>query len=78
MPLSIVWTGSRVAKCGGADLNKDGTVSLADLAILARYWLHTGCGCEGADLEPEFSPDGDVDIWDLDILTEHWLNTNCQ
>jgi hypothetical protein len=67
-----------VAKCGGADLNKDGTVSLADLAILARYWLHTGCGYEGADLEPEFSPDGDVDIWDLDILTEHWLNTNCQ
>jgi hypothetical protein len=84
MPLSIVWTGSRAAqeKCGGADLNKDGNVTLADLAKLAHYWLYTNCAalnnCEGADLQPEQIPDGDVDIGDLDILTENWLYTNCQ
>jgi hypothetical protein len=83
MPLSIVWTGSRAQeKCGGADLNKDGNVTLVDLAKLAHYWLYINCAalnnCEGADLQPEQIPDGDVDIWDLDVLTENWLYTNCQ
>jgi hypothetical protein len=77
------WEGSgEQEKCGGADLNKDGNVTLADLAKLAHYWLYTNCAalnnCEGADLQPEQIPDGDVDIGDLDILTENWLYTNCQ
>jgi hypothetical protein len=85
MPLSIVWTGARPAqvKCGGADLNKNGTVNLQDLVILARHWLNSNCGapnnpCEGADLQPQGNPDGDVDLFDLDTLADYWLNTNCQ
>jgi hypothetical protein len=85
MPLSICWTGALPPPelCGGADLNKNGTVNLPDLAILARHWLNSGCGapnnpCEGADLEPQAFPDGDVDLRDLDVLAEHWLNINCQ
>jgi hypothetical protein len=83
MPLSICWTGAipPPAKCGGADLNKNGTVTFQDLAILAKYWLKTNCpalNCEGADLEPQGYPDGDVDLFDLDIMADNWLNTNCQ
>jgi hypothetical protein len=68
-------------KCGGADLNKNGTVNMYDLAVLAKYWLKTNCpalNCEGADLEPQGYWDGDVDLFDLDILADNWLNTNCQ
>ena len=82
MPLSIVWTGALPPKCGGADLNKDGTVNLHDLAILAKYWFRTDChalnNCEGADLEPKGNPDGDVDLKDLDVFADHWLNTYSQ
>ena len=83
MPLSIVWTGARPVqeKCGGADLDGDGTVSLSDLAKLVGYWLDMNCGnsndCERADLEPEANPDGDVDFKDFNILAEHWLDTGC-
>jgi hypothetical protein len=85
MPLSICWTGALLppALCGGADLNKNGTVNMRDLAILANHWLNNNCGapnnpCEGADLEPQSAPDGDVDIRDLDIFANYWLNINCQ
>jgi hypothetical protein len=84
MPLSICWTGALLPaqeRCGGADLNKNGTVSLPDLAKLAQYWQFTNCAylnnCNGADLEPEEIPDGDVDLMDLDVFAEHWLDTNC-
>jgi uncharacterized delta-60 repeat protein len=80
MPLSIVWTGAQPQeKCGGADLDGSGTVSLPDFAWLARYW-RTKCVdsnnysyCEMADLEP----DGYIDLKDLDVLAEHWLDTSC-
>jgi uncharacterized delta-60 repeat protein len=80
MPLSIVWTGAQPQeKCGGADLDGSGTVSLPDFAWLARYW-RAKCAdsnnysyCEMADLEP----DGYIDLKDLDILAEHWLDTGC-
>jgi uncharacterized delta-60 repeat protein len=84
MPLSICWTGALPppVKCGGADLNKNGTVNMQDLAILAKYWLRTDCfafsNCEGADLEPQGNPDGDVDLKDFDVFADHWLETNCQ
>jgi hypothetical protein len=84
MPLSIVWTGAlpEPEPCGGADINKDGKVSLKDLAILAEYWLNTNCDafnnyCHGADLEPELYPDDVVDLKDFVILVEHWLDTGC-
>lgn len=83
MPLSICWTGALPPECGGADLNKNGTVNLEDLAVLASHWLETDCSasnnyCEGADLEPLGSRDGTVNLKDLDVMADHWLETNCQ
>ena len=56
-----------------ADFNFNGSVNLADFAILASYWADTECAlqnnCEGAD----FEPDGDVDIEDLVDFSRQWL-----
>lgn len=53
------------------DLSGDGTVDLADFAVIAEYWLETGCGaCGGADLSGN---DGAVDIRDLLVFTDSWL-----
>jgi parallel beta-helix repeat protein len=37
--------GSTCAWCGGADVNRDGTVNFEDLAIVAAHWLQS-CGVE--------------------------------
>jgi hypothetical protein len=81
LPLSIAWTGAE-EKCGGADLDGSGDVSLPDFAILASWYrLDSDCtlsnDCDGADLEPEASPDGDVDIKDVAVFALHWLDTGC-
>lgn len=83
MPLSICWTGALPPKCGGADLNTNGTVNLEDLAVLASHWLETDCSasnnyCEGADFEALGSRDGTVNLKDLDVMADHWLETSCQ
>ncbi len=71
LPMSIVWTLTE-EKCGGADLDGSGDVSFPDFAILAWYWLNSGCAsssdCGGADLTGE----GDVTIEDLLIYVENW------
>ncbi|MBN1457102.1 MAG: hypothetical protein JW912_04545, partial [Sedimentisphaerales bacterium] len=83
LPFSLTWTGPLVSqeKCGGGDLNTDGTVDSEDFAVLADYWLSTNCfalnNCNGADLEPENIPDGDVDLLDLAVLCVHWLDMGC-
>jgi hypothetical protein len=78
LPLSIVGSWE---KCGGADIYVDGAVNFKDLAVLAQYWLESGCAaldnCEGADLQPQALPDGDVDWADLEILVQNWLQTGC-
>jgi hypothetical protein len=52
------------------DIEPDGDVDIADLAIFANYWQDTNCGkCGGAD----FTGDGKVDFDDLSILTDNWL-----
>jgi beta-glucanase (GH16 family) len=61
---------------GPADLNGDGTVNMADFAILASNWLRDDCGsansnCSGAD----YQPDGIVDIEDLYYLSLFWLSS---
>jgi beta-glucanase (GH16 family) len=58
-----------------ADLNGDGTVNMADFAILANNWLRNDCGsandnCDGAD----YQPDGRVDFEDLYYLSLFWLD----
>jgi len=55
------------------DFNQDTKVDFADLALLASYWLETGCSdpdwCAGTDLDI----DGDVDCDDLMFFAAYWL-----
>jgi hypothetical protein len=45
-------------------------VEVADFAIIAAYWLETGCGsCGGAEL----SGDGNVGLPDLEIFIGNWM-----
>jgi hypothetical protein len=60
---------------GPADLNGDGTVNIADFAILADNWLRNDCGslnsnCSGAD----YQPDGGVNLEDFSYLSQFWLS----
>jgi hypothetical protein len=76
LPLSIVWTAT-ADECGGADLDKSGSVDFADFAVLIQYWLDSNCGpldwCAGAD----FDKSKTVDTVDLTILSWRWLETGC-
>ncbi|UCG59440.1 MAG: hypothetical protein JSU70_07990 [Phycisphaerales bacterium] len=75
LPMSIVWTAT--AKCGGADMDLNGSVGYADLAILAERWLDSGCyppnWCAGADVDKSQR----ADVADLAILTQYWLDSGC-
>jgi len=55
------------------DFNQDTKVDFADLALLALYWLETGCSgpdwCAGTDL----NADGTVDRDDLMFFADYWL-----
>jgi hypothetical protein len=55
------------------DLDYDGVVDLADLALFSPHWLRDDCvapdWCDGADI----NKDGPVDFADLAILANHWL-----
>lgn len=53
------------------DMDGNGNVDIADLALFADYWSQTDCGrCGGAD----FTGDGNVDIDDLTLFVEIWLS----
>jgi len=53
------------------DMDGNGDVDIADLALFADYWSQTDCGrCGGAD----FTGDGNVDIDDLICFIEVWLS----
>ncbi len=53
------------------DMDGNGNVDIADLALFADYWSQTDCGqCGGAD----FTGDGNVDIDDLTLFIEIWLS----
>jgi len=52
------------------DLDGNGNMDSADLALFAAYWTQTDCGsCGGADL----TGDGNVDIDDLTLFIDIWL-----
>jgi predicted outer membrane repeat protein len=76
LPLSIMWTGSLEAVCGGANLDGQGGINLDDFAILASQWLQAP-GNPSADIAPEGSIDGIVDLQDLAVLAYYWLDSGC-
>ena len=76
LPLSIAWIGAVPAKCGGADLDGMGDVSLGDFTILASQWRQ-GPGTPSADIAPEPAGDGIVNFLDLAVLADYWLDTGC-
>jgi len=64
--------------CEGADINRDGTVNLTDLAILKESWSLI-CDaqnqyCDNADI----NQDGKADLTDLYILQENYGRTDCR
>lgn len=52
------------------DLNVDGLIDIADLAILAKDWLH---GNSVADIAPLPHSDGIVNFLDFAVLADNWL-----
>ena len=55
-----------------SDINSDGTVDLADLSVLANYWLDDNClsdqACQTADIDNS----GDIDLGDFARLVDQW------
>jgi hypothetical protein len=76
LPLSIMWTGSLEAVCGGANLDGVDGINFDDFAILASQWLQAP-GSPSADIAPEGSIDGIVDLQDLAVLAYYWLDSGC-
>ncbi len=64
---------NNISACLQGDLDTDGDIDIADLAILVSHWQQTGCAepdfCDGADL----TTDGVVDINDLTLFIDNWL-----
>ena len=63
--------------CGGADINHDGKVDVADLAIIsANYGKNCSIPdwCSGADI----NKDGKVDDSDMDIFLSHQGKKDCE
>jgi parallel beta-helix repeat protein len=76
LPISIVWT--KPVKCGGADIDGDGKVTLKDFAVLVSAWL-TELGDTGWNSDCNISDPADafIDARDLVALVRHWLETGC-
>jgi len=77
------------AFCGGADIDKNGGIDLADYSSLAKQWLYwsfkSTCGdWQHPRPEGDLNHDCAVDFRDLRILAEEWLgqcdwlNWNCR
>ncbi len=65
-----LYRGIPPAKTKQGDLDGNGIIDLADLALLITYWPQTGCGpCDGADL----TGDGNVDKDDLHRFLDIFL-----
>jgi hypothetical protein len=65
-----LYRGIPPTKTKQGDLDGNGIIDLADLALLITYWPQTGCGpCDGADL----TGDGNVDKDDLHRFLDIFL-----
>ena len=76
LPISIIWT--KPVKCGGADIDGDGKVTFADMAVIGLAWL-TEIGDSDWNSAGNISIPADafIDNRDLTVLVEHWLETGC-
>ncbi len=54
------------------DINGDGVVDIADLALIGSQWGTAGSAPRSADISPIYSGDGIVDIADLALIGAHW------
>lgn len=61
--------------CAG-DVNHDGSVNAADLAILLGAWCGTAVVCPPLEYS-DFNVDGRVDATDLALVLDHWGPTPC-
>jgi hypothetical protein len=60
---------------GPADLTGDGTVDMADFAILSGNWQRVDCGVANGNCSvADYQPDGSVDMEDLYHLCLFWLS----
>ena len=75
LPLSIAWMGS-LDKCGGADLNNSGEVSVPDLQILVNHWLEKDTDPSWLD-KADLDNNDSIDLRDFAILGRYWLATDC-
>ena len=58
------------------DVNFDGSVDIADLALVGSQWGTAGNGPFSADIAPDPYGDGNVDVADLATVGSHWGNTS--
>ena len=75
---TLSYTTSSTIWCDGADINRDGVVDDADVAILNSSMGNEDCSeddnwCNHADI----NKDGVVDSADTSILADHWLEEDC-
>jgi hypothetical protein len=64
---------SETSRIFTVDFNGDGSVDIADTAVIGRYWLRENCGgdgwCGGTDVDMS----GSVGAGDLAEFVEYWL-----
>jgi hypothetical protein len=66
--LAVSWTGSVIAACPEADLNRDCIVDLLDVQRLAEQWL------EPPEQPADLDSDDEVNMDDFAILAGLWYN----
>ena len=61
-----------------ADVNGDGEVGVADLAVLSDWWLDDASICDPGNRCGDMDDDGDVDFDDFAQLGMQWQNDNVE
>lgn len=62
----------------GADVNGDGRIDMADLAVLSNWWLDNVYSCDPGNRCGDINGDGNVDLADFVKLAVQWHNNNAE